>query len=125
MLWAASCACRDSKGENNISCETSVNNDFSRIGKRIELPLPVRRHQIVPCAAQSATDSGDGGNENVDFSGFNVSDGAGIERGQFRQPLLRHFLRSANAPDVVPKFPKFDRQLSFNHVILRRILLLT
>jgi hypothetical protein len=82
------------------------------------LPLPFGRHQIIPLAAQCSTDSGNGRNQDIDFSGFYPSDGARIDVSQLSQPLLRHSQRSADAPDAVSELPNLGRQFGFGHASL-------
>lgn len=83
------------------------------------LRFPFRGHQVIPPTAQRLPDSRHRGNQDIDFARFYSSNSSSIDVRQFSQPLLGHFQRGANAPDMVSHFPKFGRQLdNFGHTTL-------
>jgi hypothetical protein len=89
-------------------------------GQRTDGKLfPVLRHQFIPTAIQSAADSGNGGNEQIYFTGLDSPHTPRVYIGKLSQSLLSHPQGRANTADVAAEFAEIGGGFNFGHALLR------
>jgi hypothetical protein len=81
----------------------------------LALPFPFVRNQLFPLATQSFADSLNSRYERIDFTCLNPANSSRVQIGQFGKPLLTHFKRHSDSPDVASKFRQFCREFGFRH----------
>jgi hypothetical protein len=94
-------------------CEEAL---LEKAGRKL---FPIPRHQVIPSAVQGATNSGNGGDKQVNFACFNSPHASRIYVHKFSQSLLGHPQGSADTANVPAKFPQISGDFSLNHPILR------
>lgn len=92
--------------------------DLPRVQAKGQL-LPILRHQFIPRAVESASDSGNGGNKQIYFASLDSPHTPRVYIGKLGQPLLSHAQGRANTADVAAKFAKIGGSFNFGHILLR------
>lgn len=64
------------------------------------MPITIRMHELVPAAAEGGLQAPDCSEQDVQASGLDFLDRAGVQFGQLRQAFLGHFLRHSQPTDI-------------------------
>ena len=81
--------------------------------------LPITRHQVIPTAVQSATDSGNSGDKQIYLASLDSPHTTRIYIGNLGQSFLSHSQGRADTSDVAAEFAKTGGDFGFSHAILR------